>query len=79
MLKLHLGGSGEPSQDSEQRKDLVRNRCQGACSGSQKAGAEARDPARTHRDGLGLLSIQAQEHMTHRPNGLPGPQRLGGG
>lgn len=81
MFRLRLEGSGEPWQDSEQGKHLVRNRLQGARSGSQKVGAEARARAGTHRDGLGVLSIQAQEDVAHRPNGLPGPQRLrrGGG
>lgn len=79
MFRLHLGGSGEPSQDSEQGKELVRHRFQGARPGSQEAGAEARAPPRTHRDGLGLLSVQAQKDMAHGPDGSPGPQRLGEG
>ena len=79
MLRLHLEGSGEPREDSEQGKDLVRCRSPGAHSGSQKAGAEARARPRTHRNGFPLLGIQAQKDMAHRPHGSPGPQRPRGG
>lgn len=33
----------------------------------------------THRNRFALLCIQAQKYMAPRPNGLPGPQGLGGG
>lgn len=79
MCRLHLEGSGEPREDSEPGKELVRYRFQGAHSGSQDMGAEASVQPSTHRDGFPLLGIQAQKDMAHGPYGLPRPQRLRGG